>query len=398
MSMMFPPELQLNPYPMYRMMRENQSVNYLEPFNIWMVLGYDDVRTVLSDHARFSSQFGGIVPAQAAGDPSTMSRMASSLITSDPPRHTMLRNLINRAFTPRAVAALEPRIEAIANELLDQVAASGQIDLVHDFSYPLPVIVIAELLGVPAADREQFKHWSDAVVESADVMVGGSAARGESVTQEMFAYFRGIIEQRRAEPQDDLISALLAAEVEGEKLSERDVLSLCWLLLVAGNETTTNLISNAVLSLLEHPEELARLRANPELLPTAIEEALRYRSPVQFMFRVTKADVELGGQTIPAGSMVLASIGSANRDEAKFPEPDRFDIARDPNPHIAFGVGIHFCLGAPLARLEARVALEAVLRRLPDLRRANDDQLVPARGFVVHGYKSLPLVFTPAEA
>ncbi|MDB4896024.1 MAG: cytochrome [Firmicutes bacterium] len=293
------------------------------------------------------------------------------------------------------MAALEPRIEAIANELLDQVEASGQLDLIQDLAYPLPVIVIAEMLGIPAQDRDRFKHWSDEITASADSLLGDSGAHGQQAQAEMAAYFRDIIAQRRAQPQDDLISALLAAELNDEKLSEADVVSLCWLLLVAGNETTTNLIGNAVLSLLEHPEEFARLRSNPALLNTAIEETLRYRSPVQFMFRVTKVDAELGGQTIPAGSMVMAGIGSANRDEAKFSDPDRFDIARDPNPHIAFGHGNHFCLGAPLARVEARVALTAIFDRLGDLRRANDDQLVPPKGFAVHGVKHLPLLFTP---
>lgn len=388
----FPPELLRNPYPMYQMVRQNQPVLFLEPMKLWLVFGYDDVRTVLSDHARFSSQYGQMQMQGASA--SDQARLGQGLITTDPPRHTQLRSLINRAFTPRAVAALEPRITAIADELLGKVAGTGAIDLIQDFAYPLPVIVIAELLGVPAEDRDRFKHWSDEVVASADAIFGASdTAETRQANTEMYTYFRNIIAQRRTEPRDDLISALLAAEIEGERLSEADVLSLCWLLLVAGNETTTNLIGNAVLTLLEHPEALAQLRANPELLPTAIEEALRYRSPVQFMFRVTKTDVVLSGQTIPAGSFVVASIGSANRDEAKFPESERFDITRDPNPHLAFGQGIHFCLGAPLARLEARVALAAVLERLPELRRVDDAELEPARGFLVHGVKSLPLAF-----
>jgi cytochrome P450 len=390
MSPLFPPELQRNPYPIYQMMREHQPVLYLEPMNLWMVFRYDDVRTVLSDHGRFSSRYDQMVPGAegAAKGP------ASSLITSDPPRHTQVRSLVTRAFTPKAVAALEPRIEAITNELLDRVVPSGELDLIHDFAYPLPVIVIAELLGIPAADRDRFKHWSDEVVASADALVGGGmGAQSAQANAEMYSYFRAIIAERRRSPREDLISALLAAEIEGERLNEADLLSLCWLLLVAGNETTTNLIGNAVLTLLEHPEELARLKANPELLPSAIEETLRYRSPVQFMFRTTTAEVELAGRTIPARSLVVASIGSANRDEARFPEAERFEIGRDPNPHIAFGQGIHFCLGAPLARLEGRVALEAILRRLPELRRVNDAELEPARGFIIHGVKSLPLAF-----
>lgn len=391
MSMMFSPELQRNPFPMYQMMRESQPVMYVEPMKVWMVFRYDDVRTVLSDHARFSSQLGrGRGPG---GAPPPNSSVAGSLIVNDPPRHTQLRGLINRAFTPRTVTAMKPRIEAIAAELLDAVADTGRLDLVGDFAYPLPVIVIAEMLGIPAADRAKFKLWSDEVVASADTIFGGEASQARETDQEMYAYFRAIIAERRQQPREDLISMLLAAETDGEKLSEADVLSFCWLLLVAGNETTTHLIANAVLTLLEHPESLARVQADPALLPSAIEEALRFRSPVQFMFRTTTVDVELGGQTIPANSFVVASIGSANRDEAQFGEPERFDITRDPNPHIAFGLGVHFCLGAPLARLEARVALEAILGRLPGLHRVDDAELEPARGFIIHGVKSLPLAF-----
>ncbi len=385
----FSPELRRNPYPMYKMMRQSQPVMYMEELKIWSVFRYEDVRTVLSDHARFSSQFGQMPGANAANQ----ERMNPSLISTDPPRHTKLRSLVSRAFTPRAVEELEPRIAKIANELLDKVADSGRIDLIKDFSYPLPVIVIAELLGIPSSDRDQFKQWSDEVVASADQIVGGTSSNSEQVHKEMKEYFRGIMAERKLNPQNDLISALLAAEIDGEQLSEEDILSFCWLLLVAGNETTTNLIGNAVLTLLEHPEQLARLQENPALLSSAIEEALRYRSPVQAMFRITKEDTEIGGQTIPAGSRVIAWIGSANRDGEKFPDPDLFDISRSPNQHIAFGHGIHFCLGSPLARLEAKVALTAILRRLPELARVNNEPLEPARGFIVNGVTSLPLKF-----
>ncbi|MCY0870445.1 MAG: cytochrome P450, partial [Firmicutes bacterium] len=322
MSMMFPPELQLNPYPMYARMRSEDPVSHNAGLNLWSVFRYDDVRTVLSDHAHFSSQFGG--------QPRDPDGQRGNLITSDPPRHTQLRSLVNRAFTPRAVQALAPRIEAIAQELLCAVVArdAAEIDLVKDFSYPLPVIVIAEMLGIPASDREQFKHWSDEIVESADQIVGGGTSSSGAAHEQMAQYFHEVIGHRRAHPSDDLISGLIAAEVENEHLSESDILALCWLLLVAGNETTTNLITNAVRSLLEHPDQLALLRANDGLWPLAIEEALRYRSPVQAMFRVTKGDTTIGDVVIPAGSRVVAWIGAANRDPARFPDADAFDVRR----------------------------------------------------------------------
>lgn len=392
-NMLFSPELLKDPYPMYQMMRASQPVLYIEQLKLWSVFRYEDVRTVLSDHTRFSSEYGQAHVPEAGV--AAEARSSSSMITTDPPRHTQLRSLVNRAFTPRAVAALEPRIEAIANELLDKVTGSREFDLVQDFSYPLPVIVIAEMLGIAPEDRERFKHWSDEVVASADEIIGGSATGSETAQQETNAYFRDVIAQRRKWPKDDLVSALLSAEENHQHLSEEDILSLCWLLLVAGNETTTNLISNAVRTFLEHPKAFTELKANLEdrsdLLPQAIEEVLRFRSPVQAMFRITAQEVDMGGRTIPAGQRVIAWIGSANRDETKFPEAHRFDMTRNPNPHIAFGHGIHFCLGAPLARLEARVALAVLLQRFPNISRANDDDLEPARGFIVHGVSHLPL-------
>jgi cytochrome P450 len=397
--MLLPPEMRANPYPMYAAMRENQPVMFVDPPGLWTVFKYDDVKTVLSDHARFSSAFGGSASAaMGAATGGGVLENSGSMITSDPPRHTKLRGLISRAFTPATVSAMEPRITAIAHELLDQVVAAGEMDMVRDFTYPLPVIVIAEMLGIPAEDRDRFKHWSDEVVASADVILGGAVDADRRAHAEMAEYFRGVIAYRREHPGSDLISSLLAAEIEGEQLTEKEVLDFCWLLLVAGNETTTNLIGNAVLTLLEEPEALARLRADRSLVPSALEEVLRYRSPVQAMFRVAREDVALSGQSVKAGSMVIALIGSANRDEERFPDADRFDITRSPNPHIAFGHGIHFCLGAPLARLEAKVALNAILDRLDDLQRANDDPLEPAKGLIVHGVMSLPIRFRPGLA
>ncbi|QQE77534.1 cytochrome P450 [Alicyclobacillus sp. SO9] len=386
---LFSPEVRRNPYPVYTHLRTSQSVLYAEELQLWSVFRYEEVRMVLSDYTRFSSQYGQ--PNPVPQTPSDQARTGSSLITTDPPRHTRLRSLVNRAFTPRQVTALEPRIKAIANELIDGAVMNGRLDLVKEVSYPLPVIVIAEMLGIPAEDRSKFKHWSDDVVASADQMIGGDGGDSQRSHQEMNAYFREVIADRREHPKDDLVSALIQAEEDHQQLTEEDILALCWLLLVAGNETTTNLITNAVRTFLEYPEEFEKLRANPDLMASAIEEVLRYRSPIQAMFRMTKEDVNLGEQRIPKGERVIAWIGSANRDEEKFLHADKFNIMRHPNQHIAFGHGIHFCLGAPLARLEAKTALEALLQRFSEIKRVDDAALEPTRGFIVHGVTSLPL-------
>jgi cytochrome P450 len=373
----------LNPFPWYAAMRKSRPLYYHETFDAWQVFRYDDVLRVLSDHAAFSSNFGG-GPGGEDGDP-----LSASLVATDPPRHRQLRNLVTQAFTPRSVANLSDRITAIANDLLDQVVAEGRMDVVDDLSYPLPVIVIAEMLGIPHEDRARFKAWSDAIV--------GSSFEGESNPQRaMSGYFLGMIEQRRREPQDDLISALMAAQIDGVHLNQRELLGFCVLLLVAGNETTTNLLANAILCFDEHPEVMEQLRAQPELIPGAIEEVLRYRSPVQMMYRRAISDLTIDGNQIRAGQMVLAQIGSANRDEAQFPEPDNFDIGRTPNKHIAFGHGIHFCIGAPLARLESKIVLTMLLERLRDIRRVRTVPLEPTGSEVVYGVKHVPVTFRAA--
>ena len=373
----------LEPFGWYRQQRASAPVMQ-DPRGAWMVFGYEDVQRVLSDYASFSSSFG------RSGD-SLENPLGASIISTDPPRHRQLRSLVTQAFTPRTVAQLEPRIAVIVNELLDAVIASGRMDIIDDFAYPLPVIVIAELLGIPAEDRARFKQWSDAIVTGASE----AGTRERDAIPEMNAYFMRMIEQRKREPQDDLISGLLAAQIDEQHLSLVELLGFCALLLVAGNETTTNLIGNAILCLDEHPDASERLRTNPELLPGAIEEVLRYRSPVQSMFRASVAEVTLSGQTIPAGRPVIAWIGSANRDEAQFPDPDRFDIERTPNRHIAFGHGIHFCLGAPLARLEARIALSALLARMRGMERVAEVALEPLSSHIVYGVKHLPVTFAP---
>ncbi len=385
-----------NPFPWYRAMRAGAPVYFNAERSAWHVFRYGDVQRVLSDYAAFSSaSIGGGRPAgEAARTP-----IGASLISTDPPRHRQLRALVSQAFTPRAIEALAPRITTIVHELLDRVIESGEMDLIGDFAYPLPVIVIAQLLGIPPAERDRFKAWSDAVVTGASAGVGDApAVTVGQAHREMAEYFGGLIEQRRREPQDDLISGLLAAEIDGERLSMMELLGFCVLLLIAGNETTTNLIGNAVLCFDDYPEVVDALRADRSLVLGAIEEVLRYRSPVQLMFRTAAQDVSLDGHELKRGQQVLAWIGSANRDEATFDEPDRFDARRTPNRHIAFGSGVHFCLGAPLARLEAKIALTALVERTQNLHRVAGAPLTFMQSAIVYGVQSLPVTFVPARA
>jgi cytochrome P450 len=382
-------ETGLDPFPEYQRMRASNPVFYNEETKFWELFRYDDVLHVITDYATFSSE--RLVPS----DEKMAERLrkegwseedlpTKSILNTDPPRHRQLRSLVTQAFTPRAVALLTPRIKEIVHELLDKVAATGRMDVIQNLSYPLPVIVIAEMLGVPTDDRAQFKRWSDSIVDaSGDV--------GMQAIKEMNGYFREVIAQRRAQPQDDLISGLVAAGIDGEKLTERELLSFCVILLVAGNVTTTNLIGNAILCFDEHPQVMDQLREDPSLLPEAIEEVLRYRSPVQRLVRMATADTIIGGKEIKEGQVVVPCLGSANRDEAQFPDPDVFDIRRTPNRHVAFGHSIHFCIGAPLARLETKIALTVLLERFNNIQRVRDIPLEGVAGF--YGVKSLPITF-----
>jgi cytochrome P450 len=375
-------EYSLDPFPHYARMRDAAPVFHDEQSGSWHVFRYDDVQQVLSEHARFSSRLGGNDPSE------TGQLFASSLITTDPPRHRKLRSLVTQAFTPKAVDALAPRISQLTEELLDGIASRGTADLIQELAYPLPVIVISELLGVPARDRDLFKTWSDVIVSQ--TRTGATNENHYLTNKEMTEYFLDLIEQRRHRPGDDLISNLLLAEIDGQKLSVAELLGFCSLLLVAGNETTTNLIGNAVLCFTEVPGTIDRLLKEPSLLPQAIEEVLRFRSPVQSMYRVTVADTALGEVRIPAGAPLVAWIGSANRDERQFQRPAEFDIDRGQIRHLAFGHGIHFCLGAPLARLEGKIALEAILSRLPGLTLAPGARLERMESTIVYGLKTLP--------
>lgn len=385
---LFSEENRRNPYPLYAQIRAASPVFHEPASDIWMLYDYDSVRRALTDPETFSSEVS--LPP---------SRTYEWLVFADPPRHSKLRGLILRAFTPRAVAALEPRIRELSAQLLGRPAARGQIELCSEYSVPLPLMVIAEMLGAPHADLPRFRHWSDVILELSYTL-GVPPQRADkavlaftAVSDEMAEYVDALLEQRRKDPQDDLLSRLAAAEMDGQRLTNREILGFFQLLLVAGHETTTNLINNAVLCFLEHPEQLARVRQQPALLESAIEEVLRFRSPVQAMFRVTRQAVELRGQTIPAGRLVMPWIGSANRDPAQFAEPEQFDVTRTPNTHIAFGHGIHFCLGAALSRLEARVALGDILQRLPDPAFAEGPNWEPRAALHVHGPARLLLRF-----
>ena len=383
MREMFSDDNRRDPYPMYERIRAVSPVLNDPQSGLWFVFDYDDVLRVLSDHQTFSSAAG---PAQW-------------LVFVDPPRHTKLRALVSKGFTPRSVANLEARIVGLSRRLLDETIAAGTMDLARDFAVPLPMRVIAELLGIAANDRADFSRWNDAILNMSytigrrDEQAAQAVAEFSAVSAEMNDYLTAMLEERASEPRDDLLTRLMNAEIDGERLTQADILGFFQGLLLAGSETTTNLINNAILCLIENPGQMALLEASPGLLPSAIEEVLRYRSPLQWMFRRVIRDVELKGQTLCAGVLVLPMMGAANHDPRRFSDPRRFDIARDPNPHLAFGHGVHFCLGAPLARLEARVALGELLARVKNLRRANDEPWEPRKGLHVHGPCSLPIRF-----
>ena len=367
-------------YTWFEEMRNNSPVLKDEqmPFPLWQVFCYDDVLTVLSDYNRFSSQAfafnGGF--------------LADTLVAKDPPDHRKLRNLVNQAFTPRAVARLDDRIRTMTQDLLNQVREQGTMDVVSDIAFPLPAKVIAELLGVPDEDWDIFRRW--ARVENSPNPA--TQQDGRSMQEEMSDYFSRLLAERRRSPREDLVSALSVAEVDGERLSEHELVSFCTLLLAAGQETTKNLIANAIVTFTSHPDSMARLARNPALMPKAIEEVLRYLPPVWFLFRQTKEEVELSGQRIPANQMVLAWTASANRDGKQFPNPNNFNIEREPNRHLAFGHGIHFCVGAPLARLEAKIVLPMMLEQLKNIQRVEDAPIMANMG-IVFVIRSLPITF-----
>jgi cytochrome P450 len=408
------PEFRANPYPYYKAMLQGppRIINITIPAtpDLLKTLGiedpaikeiplptalaarYQDCATILHDHQHFSSARPVSAASREQRDQGPF-KGATTMLFSDPPVHTRLRKLISRDFTPRRIRELEPRIRELTGMLLDQVVKRGDFEVMRDLANPLPVMVIAEMLGVEPELYATFKHWSDAIIAGDNTLPGNPLPpEFTSSVDELRAYFSAQIEKRRKSPGPDLVSALVAAHTESDALSADELMAFVILLLLAGNETTTNLIGNGSLALGRHPEQMAMLQRDASLLPRAIEEMLRYDGPVQSTGRFPKTNVEVGGTFFPANFPILVILAAANRDPAQFPDPDRFDITRDPNDHIAFGEGIHFCIGSPLARLEAQIVFGAMLKRFPKLRLRDPGAKLQYKGsYFLRGLAALPM-------
>ena len=380
-----------DPLSYFARMREEAPVTPVvmpEGSRAWLVTRYEDVRAALADPRLAKDWAAHMTPEGWEPDP-IFSFLNMHMLNLDPPDHTRLRKLATKAFTPRRVAGLRPRVEAVTSSLLDAMASAGdEADLIEAFAFPLPITVICELIGIPAADQDEFKQWSHAIVSS---VASGDEVRSAGLAT--YTYFTNLIAAKREAPADDLLSALLTARDEGDSLSERELFAMLFLLLIAGHETTTNLIASGTLAMLTHPDQLARLRADPALLPGAVEELLRFVNPVTHATeRFTLAPTSIGGVTVPAREWVLCVTSSANHDPARYADPGRLDLSRDTGGHLAFGHGIHFCLGAPLARLEGEIAFGSLLARFPDLSLAVPVSSLRWRpSSLIHGLESLPV-------
>jgi len=394
------PEVLADPYPLYARLRSEDPVHW-DPFlHAWIVTRYADVLTVLHDYSADRTPTPDQLAEMGLAELSPIAAvMVKQMLFLDAPAHTRLRGLASTAFTPRRVEILRGHIQEIADGLLDRVAGAGRMDVIADFASPLPAIVTAEMLGVPTDDHERLKNWSADFAE----MLGNfqhnpdRVARVLRSVEEMTAYFRDAIAELRGRPREGLIHSLMTAQVDGDRLSDEEVIANCIVTMVGGQETTTNLIGNGLLALLRHPEELARLRGDPSLTPSAVEELLRYESPSQHTARMAPSDRELGGKEIRKRQAVIAVMGAANRDPERFPDPDRLDLSRPSNRHVAFGWAAHFCFGAPLARLEGQIAFDTLLRRLPGLRR-EEGPLVWRENLGLRGLTALAVSFEPAAA
>ena len=397
---LFDPFFKANPYPTYARLRSTAPVHRTtlpDGRGVWLVTRCEDVLAVLKDE-RFVKDWRKVMTreqlAQIPPIPEVMEPLSRNMLDADPPDHERLRALVSKAFTPRLIERMRPRVQAIADALLDAVQERGEMDLIDDYASPLPITVIAELLGVPAEDRNRFREWSDAAVSgdaSPEYMEKILIPHMRAFTD----YLRAMFEEKRKNPGEDLASALVRAEEAGDTLSEGELLGMVFLLLVAGHETTVNLIGNGVLGLLQHPDQLRKLRDDPSLIKLAVEELLRYDGPVETSTeRFASEDVRICGTVIPRREMVLVVIAAADRDPERFNDPDALDITRSDNKHLAFGKGIHHCLGAPLARMEGQIAIGTLLRRMPDLRlKGSPESLSWRPGMVLRGLRGLPVAF-----
>ncbi|WP_437677722.1 cytochrome P450 [Sorangium sp. So ce131] len=394
------PETLANPYPVYARLREEAPAYFSAGYNGWLITRYDHVAAGFRDprlSAKRSSAFVTKLPEAVRQKLEPLRRnLASWALLLDPPEHTRIRSLINKAFVPRLVEGLRPRVEALVNELLDAVAPTGQMDVLRDLGDLLPLLVIGEVLGVPVEDRHRLKGWSNALAGflgagRPTLEIAGGAL---SAVAELEDYFRAVIAERRQRPGSDLLSQLLLAEEQGMILGEQELLSTCCMLLFGGHETTKNLIGNGLLALLRHPAEREALRASPALLGPAVEELLRYDSPVQWMSRMVLDDMDIEGVRIPKGDRVFLVLGAANRDPAHFPDPDRLDLRRTDIRHLSFGVGIHYCAGAALARVEGQAAVATFLRRFPEAR-LSSAPLAWRQSPGVRGLTSIPVELGP---
>lgn len=392
-------EFILNPYPLYERMRREAPIFYHAPSGLWFITRHTDVTRLLRDR-RLGRQIDHVADPASLGIPpenpayESFNRLGRhSMFDKEPPDHTRLRSLVHRAFTPRRVEALRGRVIAIANDLIDTALGRGGMDLLADFAEPLPVTVIADLLGVPDSDRSLLRPWSQAIVAMYELDHSAEqAARAVQAAEEFSQYLRALGRARRTDPQDDLITALVQVEEAGDRLTEDEFVSTCVLLLNAGHEATVNVLGNGMRALLLHPEQMQRLRAQPELIPGAVEELLRYDTPLQLFQRWVLEDMVYENHRWPLGAKVALIFGAANRDPLAFEQPDRLDVARRENPHVGFGGGLHYCLGAPLARLELGIAFEALLSRLPRLAFAAEPPHFRA-AYVIRGLESFPLAF-----
>lgn len=395
------PEFHVNPYPTYHRLRSEDPVHW-SFMGVWVLTRYADVKAVLRD-PRFCSD---PVPKrikdksryleQQQKDLNTLAQATSKFIFFlDPPDHTRLRGLVSKAFSPGVVDYMRPQIQGTVDELIGKVWDKGSMDIISDLACPLPVIVIARMLGVPDKDRSKLHQWSNDLSRILDLLMSLEAYEHlNKVVMELTEYFSGLIAEREKNPKEDLLSALIAAREQGDRLSKEELLATCMMLFATGEESTVNLIGNGMLALLRQPDQMELLKREPALIQRAVEELLRYDSPLQHTARIATEDVEIGGKTIRAGENVLVSLGAANRDPAEFPEPDRLDLTRSENRHLAFADGIHYCLGASLARVQGQIAINTLVQQLPDLK-IHSDKLEWLEKIALRGLKALPVIFTP---